>query len=169
MVVRCFPGPVPPVKVTRSTRGSRTSASVIVLRSPTNVLSIAGGRQASYSSSVRRIATSGVLLDGLSSTGTPAAIAGASLCATWLRGWLNGVIAATLATEGSFRNSGQRCTAVKRILVEESVLAEFTDRFVARAGEFTVGDPADEATCIGTVIDEQAAIVLEERVTKAVA
>jgi aldehyde dehydrogenase (NAD+) len=40
---------------------------------------------------------------------------------------------------------------------------------VARAGEFTVGDPADEATCIGTVIDEQAAIVLEERVAKAVA
>ena len=78
-------------------------------------------------------------------------------------------LAATLATEGSFRNSGQRCTAVKRILVEEPVLDEFTDRFVARAGEFTVGDPADEATCIGTVIDESAAIVLEERVAKAVA
>ena len=28
-------------------------------------------------------------------------------------------LAATLATEGSFRNSGQRCTAVKRIVVEE--------------------------------------------------
>jgi len=78
-------------------------------------------------------------------------------------------LAATLATEGSFRNSGQRCTAVKRILVEEPVLDEFTDRFVANAAEFTVGDPADEATCIGTVIDEPAAIVLEERVAKAVA
>ncbi|MDP7440590.1 MAG: aldehyde dehydrogenase family protein [Verrucomicrobiota bacterium] len=78
-------------------------------------------------------------------------------------------LAATLATEGSFRNSGQRCTAVKRILVEEAVLDEFTARFVARAGEFAVGDPADEATRIGTVIDEPAAIVLEERVAKAVA
>ena len=78
-------------------------------------------------------------------------------------------LAATLATEGSFRNSGQRCTAVKRILVEEPVLDEFTDRFVANAAEFTVGDPADEATRIGTVIDEPAAIVLEERVAKAVA
>ena len=107
MVVRCLPGPVPPVKVTRSTRGSRTSASVIVLRSPTNVLSIAGGSPASYSSSVRRIATSGVLLDGLSSTGTPAAIAGASLCATWLSGWLNGVIAAT-------RPSGSRIVKIFR-------------------------------------------------------
>ena len=90
-----MPGPVPPVKVRKSTRGSRTIASVIVLRSPTNVLSIAGGKPAAYSNSVRRIAGSGVLLDGFSSTGTPAASAGASLCATWLSGWLNGVIAAT--------------------------------------------------------------------------
>ena len=78
-------------------------------------------------------------------------------------------LAATLATEGSFRNSGQRCTAVKRIVVEEPVLDEFTAKFVAKAGEFVVGDPADEATFIGTVIDEPAAIVLEERVAKAVA
>ncbi|GIT77838.1 MAG: hypothetical protein Ct9H300mP32_2200 [Verrucomicrobiota bacterium] len=61
------------------TRIAHPNASVIVLRSPTNVLSIADGRPASYSNSVRRIAVNGVLLDGLSSTGTPAAIAGASL------------------------------------------------------------------------------------------
>ena len=78
-------------------------------------------------------------------------------------------LAATLATGGSFRNSGQRCTAVKRIVVEEPVLDEFTAKFVAKAGEFVVGDPADEATFIGTVIDEPAAIELEERVAKAVA
>ena len=78
-------------------------------------------------------------------------------------------LAATLATEGAFRNSGQRCTAVKRILVEETVLEEFTSRFVAKAKEFIVGDPAEEATRIGTVIDEPAAVELEERVTKAVA
>ena len=77
-------------------------------------------------------------------------------------------LAAMLATEGSFRNSGQRCTAVKRIVVEEPVLDEFTAKFVAKAGEFVVGDPADEATFIGTVIDEPAAIELEERVAKAV-
>src|SRR4030095_9763248 len=39
-------------------------------------------------------------------------------------------LAVTLATEGSFRNSGQRCTAVKRILVEEEIAAEFTSRLV---------------------------------------
>ena len=40
-------------------------------------------------------AASGVLSDGLSTIGAAAAIAGASLCATWFSGWLNGVIAAT--------------------------------------------------------------------------
>src|SRR5207245_1616550 len=39
-------------------------------------------------------------------------------------------LAVHLAAEGSFRNSGQRCTAVKRILVQESVLIEFTQRLV---------------------------------------
>ena len=48
------------------------------------------------------------------------------------------------------------------------MLDEFTAKFVAKASEFVVGDPADEATFIGTVIDEPAAIELEERVAKAV-
>ena len=77
-------------------------------------------------------------------------------------------LAAILATEGSFRNSGQRCTAVKRILVEEEVLEQFTNKFLNKASEFKVGDPADEGTLMGTVIDESAAIELEQRVIKAV-
>ena len=75
----------------------------------------------------------------------------------------------TLAAEGCYRNSGQRCTAVKRVLVQEGILAAFTERFVAKTAEYTVGDPGDEATRIGTVIDEAAAKVLEERVQAAVA
>ncbi|HEV2150658.1 MAG TPA: aldehyde dehydrogenase family protein [Longimicrobiaceae bacterium] len=70
-------------------------------------------------------------------------------------------LAAHLAAEGSFRNSGQRCTAVKRILVDEPVLDEFTVRLVEEAREYTWGDPADPATHVGTVIDEEAAIRLE--------
>ena len=77
-------------------------------------------------------------------------------------------LAATLATEGSFRNSGQRCTAVKRILVEEEVLEQFTAKFLDKASEFKAGDPANEETLMGTVIDEPAAIELEQRVIKAV-
>lgn len=77
--------------------------------------------------------------------------------------------AVTLAAEGSFRNSGQRCTAVKRILVQESVLEEFTSRFVEKAREYVAGDPEDPDTKVGTVIDEAAARHLEEVVSLAVA
>ncbi|MGB0991219.1 MAG: aldehyde dehydrogenase family protein [Akkermansiaceae bacterium] len=70
--------------------------------------------------------------------------------------------AVTLAAEGSFRNSGQRCTAVKRILVQESILDEFTEKFVEKAKEYTAGDPEDPDTKVGTVIDEAAAKHLEE-------
>ena len=41
-------------------------------------------------------------------------------------------LAVHLAAEGAFRNAGQRCTAVKRILVEESIAEEFTHRLVAQ-------------------------------------
>jgi putative phosphonoacetaldehyde dehydrogenase len=78
-------------------------------------------------------------------------------------------LAAHLAAEGSFRNSGQRCTAVKRILVQETVLEEFTARFVAKAAEYRCGDPSDPETRVGTVIDEPAAVHLEALVQKAVA
>ena len=70
-------------------------------------------------------------------------------------------LAARLACEGCFRNSGQRCTAVRRILVHQRVVAEFTERFLKLARTYTCGDPADEATIVGTVIDERAAQSLE--------
>ena len=78
-------------------------------------------------------------------------------------------LAVELAAEGSFRNSGQRCTAVKRILVQENIAEEFTKRFVQKAKEYICGDPANPATRVGTVIDEQSAIYLESVVQKAVA
>ena len=78
-------------------------------------------------------------------------------------------LAVKLAAEGCFRNSGQRCTAVKRLLIHEDILEQFTEAFVAKVAEYPCGDPADEATRVGTVIDEAAATLLESRVEKAVA
>ena len=78
-------------------------------------------------------------------------------------------LAAKLACEGSFRNSGQRCTAVRRILVHENVLADFTQRFLTLAKTYTCGDPTDEATVVGTVIDEAAAKSLEAAIQDALA
>jgi aldehyde dehydrogenase (NAD+) len=77
-------------------------------------------------------------------------------------------LAVTLAAEGSYRNSGQRCTAVKRILVQEGIATEFTRRLVEKTREYVCGDPMDEATRVGTVIDEQSAIYLESVVKEAV-
>jgi aldehyde dehydrogenase (NAD+) len=78
-------------------------------------------------------------------------------------------LAVTLAAEGCFRNSGQRCTAVKRLLIHEAVLDEFIEAFVAKLAEYPCGDPANDATRVGTVIDEPAAKLLVARVEKAVA
>jgi phosphonoacetaldehyde dehydrogenase len=77
-------------------------------------------------------------------------------------------LAVTLAAEGSYRNSGQRCTAVKRILVEEGISADFTRRLVEKTREYTCGDPMDENTRVGTVIDEASAAHLEAVLREAV-
>jgi len=77
--------------------------------------------------------------------------------------------AVTLAAEGSFRNSGQRCTAVKRVMVQKSIHEEFTKCFVEKCREYVSGDPEDPDTRVGTVIDEAAATTLEDRVHQAVA
>ncbi len=77
--------------------------------------------------------------------------------------------AATLAAAGSYRNSGQRCTAVKRILVHEAVADRFVEALLAKTEAWSYGDPMDPAMDMGTVIDEPAARSFEARVNDAVA
>ena len=76
--------------------------------------------------------------------------------------------AARLAVSGAFANSGQRCTAVKRILAVPEIADELAERVAAGAERLVVGDPFDEETEIGTVIDERAAEQIEARVRSAV-
>ena len=77
-------------------------------------------------------------------------------------------LAVHLAAEGAYRNSGQRCTAVKRILVQESIAKDFTRCLVEKTREYKCGDPMDPDTRVGTVIDEQSAIYLQSVVKEAV-
>jgi len=77
--------------------------------------------------------------------------------------------AASLAATGSYKNSGQRCTAVKRMLVHESVANGFIERLVAKTQAWTYGDPTDPKVDMGTVIDEPAAKSFESKVNAAVA
>ncbi len=77
--------------------------------------------------------------------------------------------ASDLAVAGSYKNSGQRCTAVKRMLVHEAVAAEFTELVVEKTRRWKHGDPMDAGNDMGTVIDAQAARLFESRVEEAVA
>lgn len=77
--------------------------------------------------------------------------------------------AATLAVSGSYKNSGQRCTAIKRMLVHEAVAARFTELVVEKTKAWTYGDPANPKHEMGTVIDEAAAKLFEARVDEALA
>jgi aldehyde dehydrogenase (NAD+) len=77
--------------------------------------------------------------------------------------------AAALAAAGSYKNSGQRCTAVKRILVHEKVADEFVSELVKITKAWTYGDPLDPKVEMGTVINEQAAKLFEARVNDACA
>jgi putative phosphonoacetaldehyde dehydrogenase len=77
--------------------------------------------------------------------------------------------AASLAVQGSYKNSGQRCTAIKRMLVHEKVAAAFTELVVEKTKRWRHGDPRDPSVEMGTVIDEAAARLFEARVDDAVA
>jgi putative phosphonoacetaldehyde dehydrogenase len=77
--------------------------------------------------------------------------------------------AAALAASGSYKNSGQRCTAVKRMLVQESVADRFVERLVEKTRAVKYGDPFDPAMDMGTVIDEPSARRFEAVVNEAVA
>ncbi|MGI8894616.1 MAG: phosphonoacetaldehyde dehydrogenase [Casimicrobiaceae bacterium] len=77
--------------------------------------------------------------------------------------------AAALAAAGSYKNSGQRCTAVKRILVHKAVADSFVERLVANTRAWSYGDPMDRTVDMGTLIDEAAARNCATRVADALA
>ncbi len=77
--------------------------------------------------------------------------------------------AVRLATYGAFKNSGQRCTAVKRLIVEEPVADALAEGVAATAATLKVGDPLDPETDIGTVIAEADAVEFTRRMDEAIA
>ncbi len=76
--------------------------------------------------------------------------------------------AATLAALGSYKNSGQRCTAVKRILVHQAVADRFIERLLDKTRAWRHGDPSDSGMDMGTLINEAAARYCEDKVNEAV-
>src|SRR5476651_324400 len=62
---------------------------------------------------------------------------------------------------GAFYQSGQSCIGVQRIIIHAKIYDELRDRLVAKTKALVMGDPKDEATFIGPMIDEKEAKRLE--------
>ena len=75
--------------------------------------------------------------------------------------------AVELAVTGATKNSGQRCTAVKRILLQEKIADQFVEMALERAKKIKFGDPMSMETDLGTVVNAQAAELFDKRVSMA--
>ena len=63
-------------------------------------------------------------------------------------------VAVPAAVLSSFKTTGQRCVSSERLIVHADVYDEFKERFVEAAERMAVGDPLDEASFMGPVIEE---------------
>jgi putative phosphonoacetaldehyde dehydrogenase len=76
--------------------------------------------------------------------------------------------ASRLIVAGALKNSGQRCTAIKRVIVVESIADRLVAAVLTEARRIRVGDPLSPETDLGTVIDVHAATQILEVVDAAI-
>ncbi len=69
---------------------------------------------------------------------------------------------------GAFYQSGQSCISVQRVIVHDTLYTDFKKALIAAAEQLICGDPKDEATFIGPMINEQEAQRVESWITEAV-
>ena len=69
---------------------------------------------------------------------------------------------------GAFLNAGQVCMGVKRIIVDNEIADEFCEKLFFKTEKLIMGNPLDKTTTLGTLINEKAAIQVEEAVNNAV-
>lgn len=65
-------------------------------------------------------------------------------------------LAAKNIVEGAYSYSGQRCTAVKRVLVEENIADKLVEEIKLLVMNLKVGDPREEGVSIVPLIDDKA-------------
>ncbi len=78
-------------------------------------------------------------------------------------------LAAQRCATGGYVYSGQTCISVQRIFIQETVYDRFLEQFLSRVWALRTGNPKDEETVIGPLIDERAARRVEEWIGEAVA
>ena len=72
-------------------------------------------------------------------------------------------VAAVLVVQSAFTTAGQRCTAARRLIVEESLAAPLTETIAKLIDRLIIGEPhADPAPFMGPVIDNDTADMLTE-------
>ena len=77
--------------------------------------------------------------------------------------------ATTAIVRGGFTVAGQLCISVQRVIAHESILPQLQDLIVRRVAMLKVGDPMDDSTDVGTLIDSNACDRVEREVQAAIA
>jgi succinate-semialdehyde dehydrogenase / glutarate-semialdehyde dehydrogenase len=77
--------------------------------------------------------------------------------------------AVATAVDARIQNNGQSCIAAKRFIVSEKIADEFESKFVSRMQGLRVGDPFDETTQLGPLVNADAVTSLDADVKKTVA
>lgn len=70
-------------------------------------------------------------------------------------------------TTGAFAYAGQVCISIQRVLLDEKIADEFTEKFVKNAESLVKGNPLDEATELSVMIEESAAEKAQSWITEA--
>lgn len=78
-------------------------------------------------------------------------------------------LALRAALFGAVGTAGQRCTTLRRLLVQETIAEGFVARLTAAYASLRVGDPRDPATLVGPLIDAAACEAMEQALAEAVA
>jgi acyl-CoA reductase-like NAD-dependent aldehyde dehydrogenase len=75
--------------------------------------------------------------------------------------------AAENVVDGACYNAGQSCCAVERVYVHASVYERFLERALKHVAAYRLGDPLDDATTMGPLVDERALETVEAHVNDA--
>jgi aldehyde dehydrogenase (NAD+) len=76
-------------------------------------------------------------------------------------------LAIDAAVYGSYFHQGQICMIANRLIVDDRVYDDFVDRFVERVRALTVGDPSDDATQLGPIINSSQLESIQDKIARA--
>ena len=77
--------------------------------------------------------------------------------------------AVDVTLNGCFKNSGQRCTAIRRIIVDKNIAEKYIKKLLDTVKLISYGDPLSKKVDMGTVIDQNAAKRIKKRIDLALA